>query len=258
MAAPRRVRRDAPFSHRTCCITCSKTWHSESPSRFQKTSRKAAKSLRYRPSCTLRPLRLGVRLFRQCDFDFIVSDEDTVMKLHGNGRYNRRYVTERQSCSSQPSDLNRDRIEAMDPTFSRLEAVLNSCFNSGPVLEATIASAEVELGLLFPPSYRLFLSRFGASLGNGIEIYGLPPSTDPDQPPQWSDVITATVRLRPHSLPENSVEISHDGMEYGYFLQCSTSDPQFEGPVIEWGPSHDGGQVVALSFMEFLQQQLSR
>jgi len=166
--------------------------------------------------------------------------------------------SESQSRSPPPGELDHDRPEAMDLTSSKLEAVLGSCFNSGPVLEATIASAEVELGLLFPPSYRLFLSRFGASLGNGIEIYGLPPFTDSDQPPQWSDVITATVRLRPNSLPENSVEISHDGMEHGYFLQCSTSDSQFEGPVIEWGPTHDGGQVVALSFMEFLQQHLSR
>src|SRR5436190_808522 len=139
----------------------------------------------------------------------------------------------------------------MDSVVSRLDAALGSCFNSGPVAESIIASAESELGLLFPPSYRTFLARFGATLGTGYEIYGLPPPSGPGQPPQWSDVVKATLRYRPNALPENAIAISHDGMELGYFLVCSQSDAHFDGPVIEWGPAHDGGKIIAASFIEF-------
>ena len=131
-----------------------------------------------------------------------------------------------------------------------------SCRNSGPASEAVISSAEDELALLFPPSYRLFLARFGASLGDGFELYGLPPPSDPETPPEWPNVVQSTILLRPDSLPENSIEISHDGMDHGYFLQCSRSDPKFEGPVIEWGPDHDGGKIVADSFLEFVEGHL--
>ena len=144
----------------------------------------------------------------------------------------------------------------MEDITTQLKALLGSAFNSGPVTEVNIASAEVELGLLFPPSYRSFLGLFGASLSYGFDLYGLPAATDPARPPQWSNVVTSTVRLRPDGLPENSVQISHDGMDHGYFLQCSNTDPLSEGPVIEWGPAHDGGKIIASSFLEFIGKQL--
>jgi hypothetical protein len=138
----------------------------------------------------------------------------------------------------------------IEEIISRLDAVLGSYLNRGPVPETAIGEAEAKLGLLFPPSYRIFLSRFGASLGEGVEVYGLDPSLGPSEMPQWSDVVECTLRLRPDCLPESSVEISHYGGEFGYFLQCSETDPEFEGPVIEWGPAHDGGKVVFASFIE--------
>lgn len=146
----------------------------------------------------------------------------------------------------------------MEGISARLDAVVGSSYNSGPVSETSIVSAETELGLLFPPSYRLFLRKYGASFGEGFEIYGLPPAAAPDRPPQWSDVVKNTVMLRPNRLPQNSVAISHDGCDHGYFLECSQTDPQFEGVVIEWGPDHDGGQVIADSFMEFMEKYLGR
>jgi hypothetical protein len=142
--------------------------------------------------------------------------------------------------------------------LSKLDATFGSCFNSGPAAESIIASAEIELGLLFPPTYRTFLARFGATLGRGCEIYGLPPESDPSQPPQWSNVVSSTLRYRPNALPKYSVAISHDGMELGYFLACSKSDALFEGAVIEWGPVHDGGKVIAASFIEFVESSICR
>ncbi|MDX1944301.1 MAG: SMI1/KNR4 family protein [Pirellulaceae bacterium] len=141
----------------------------------------------------------------------------------------------------------------MTDLASRLHALFGNCLNSGPVSLEVIAAAEKKLGLLFPPSYRTFLERYGASMGDGFEIYGLTCRTDSDEMPQWSDVIEHTLSLRPDCLPENSVEISHDGSELGYCLQSSPSDPGYEGPVIEWGPVHDGGKVCAESFMQFVE-----
>jgi len=146
----------------------------------------------------------------------------------------------------------------MDSMLAKLDAAFGSCFNSGPVAEATIASAETDLGLLFPPSYRTYLARYGATLGQGYELFGLPQPADPNQPPQWSHVVKATFAYRPNALPENSVAISHNGMEFGYFLVCSQFDAEFEGPVVEWGPAHDGGQIIAESFIAFVENHLCR
>lgn len=144
----------------------------------------------------------------------------------------------------------------MKTTSEKLNETFGNMFNSGPVAENVITSAESELGLLFPPSYRLYLARFGASLGLGVEIFGLPAKTAPDQTPQWADVVKATLRLRPKSLPKNSISISHDGVELGFFLVCSTIDVHFEGPVIEWGPVHDGGNICAQSFLDFVENHI--
>ncbi len=144
----------------------------------------------------------------------------------------------------------------MDEIRLRLVSVLGTCFNSGSTTEESIASAETKLGLLFPPSYRIFLTHFGASLCQGFEVYGLPSELGPEEPPQWGNVIDTTTPHRPNTLPENSVGISHDGMDHGYFLHCSKSEPLYEGPVIEWGPDHDGGKIIASSFVEFVEGSL--
>jgi hypothetical protein len=146
----------------------------------------------------------------------------------------------------------------MDAILAKLDAAFGSCFNSGPVAESTIASAEAELGLCFPPSYRIYLARYGATLGQGFEVFGLPHCSDPNQPPQWSHVVKSTLVYRPDALPENSVAISHDGMEFGYFLVCSKTDAEIEGSVVKWGPAHDGGQIIADSFIDFVENHLRR
>ncbi len=143
----------------------------------------------------------------------------------------------------------------MSQIDQRLNAVFDTTFNSGPATDAAVASAELTLGLRFPPSYRQFLMRYGASLCSGFEIYGLPPDPGPGKQPQWPNVVESTLRRRPNCLPLNTIEISHDGGDHGYFLQCSPSDTSFEGPVIEWGPRHGGGKIIADSFMDFVEQQ---
>jgi len=164
----------------------------------------------------------------------------------------------KQRSLRRPGDRDRYLPNSMDEVTTQLDDLLADAFSSGPTSEGSISAAEQKLGLLFAPSYKLFLSRFGASLCKGFTLYGLPPTTDPNRPPQWTDAVKSTLRLRPDSLPENSVHISHDGVDHGFFLQCSKTDPSFDGPVIEWGPDHDGGKVIAPNFIAFVASQLAR
>ena len=76
-------------------------------------------------------------------------------------------------------------------------------------------------------------------------------ATDSDECPPWGNVVRTTRRYRPNSLSLESIAISHDGAECAYFLECGNSDPQYEGPVIEWGPAHDGGKHFASNFLDF-------
>jgi hypothetical protein len=146
----------------------------------------------------------------------------------------------------------------MHSATAQLDDLLADAFSCGSASEALIASSEQKLGLLFGTTYRLFLSRFGASLLTGFELYGLPPETDPNQPPQWTSAVNATLRLRPDCLPKDSVQISHDGMDHGFFLKCSKTDPFFDGPVIEWGPRFEGEEVIAPNFIAFVARRLGR
>ena len=137
---------------------------------------------------------------------------------------------------------------------ARLAALLRGCEVSGPAPAEEIEAAQEALGLVFPPSYLHFLAKYGAVLGAGFEIAGLPhASVGPNETPMWSNVVLDTMRYRPDSLPENSIAISHDGAEFGYFLRCSRSDPEYEGPVIEWGPPHDGGVEFSSDFVTFVE-----
>jgi hypothetical protein len=126
----------------------------------------------------------------------------------------------------------------------------------GPVPEERIASAEKELGLSFPKSYRAFLQHFGAAAMWGYEIAGLPLEswTDGDPPSCWSHVADDTLGYRRRGrLPDPYVVISSDGGDYWFLLDTSRVDAAGECPVLIWGPGADG-VVVASSFLHFLRK----
>lgn len=134
-----------------------------------------------------------------------------------------------------------------------LDVAFRECKVSGPVPLHDIDAAQETLGVVFPPSYRRFLERYGAVLGRGFEIAGLPSeSHELDDGPLWSSVVRDTLMYWPDSMPKNSIAISHDGSDFGYFLHCSTSDPEYEGPVIEWGPAHVDGKEFSSDFLLFV------
>ena len=140
----------------------------------------------------------------------------------------------------------------------RLQVALKGAFCHGPVPEAEIQKAEVQLGVQFPPSLRLFLSAHGAALGDGYELAGLPQLDRawPERTPQWSDLVAVTVRarMRPAStLMPQFLCVAHDGAECAYLLNPAVVDRDGECPVVALEPGRNYEQV-ADSFVEFAER----
>ena len=103
----------------------------------------------------------------------------------------------------------------------KVNLLLKDCDKFGAVDEQTIKMAEQELEVIFPYQYREFLANFGAVVGYGFEIYGLP-HQEASQCPYWQNVVTIAKKLRKNNQigAENKmfIPISHDGMDAYYFI----------------------------------------
>ena len=121
---------------------------------------------------------------------------------------------------------------------------------SGPSSEEEITNAERELGVRFPPEYREFLAKCGAARIAGYQIAGLT-HQDPDQPPMWESVVSATRSLRDsHGKVGNYdglIAISGDGMDITFYLRTKGDA---SGRVLALGPGVE--KEVAGSLSEFI------
>ncbi len=141
-----------------------------------------------------------------------------------------------------------------ESNYAEMKAALAGAVIAGPAEEATIAQAEQLLGVRFPPSYRSFLSEFGAALCEGFELAGLFVQEDESRPPQWMDVVKSTHQLRRGSddlIPREYIPVSGDGGDYIYYIDTSVIGPDGESPVIALGPGVDG-VVIAESFSDYV------
>jgi antitoxin YobK len=124
----------------------------------------------------------------------------------------------------------------------------------GGVSDSIILQAEEALGVRFPDSYRVFLSRYGALSKDGFEIAGLcEPSTTQSNNLLWLDVIVCTKQIRRSlhgQLPGQFVFVSDDGSDIKYFIDTSTFNACNESPVIALGPNTNS-VIVASDFFEF-------
>ena len=132
----------------------------------------------------------------------------------------------------------------------------------GPVSEAIVSAAEVELDLIFPVDYRAFLLGFGAAKVFDLEIFGVPDTRDTDQlrPPTFFNVIDQTLSLRNNpynqaSLPRHFVYFALDatGGGYSFFLDTSTHNNLSLAPVLA---KHANApfRTIAPDFIEFLRR----
>jgi hypothetical protein len=139
-------------------------------------------------------------------------------------------------------------------TLDEVKQILAKTVHAGPMGEEAILAAESQLGVRLPPSYRWFLSTYGAAFGNGIDIDGLFLRGDLDECPLWTDIVGFTLRLREVSrgrMPQSLIPISGDGGDYKYYLDTSRARDDGECPIVVLGPGADG-VVISEDFLEFV------
>src|SRR5262249_42636060 len=117
----------------------------------------------------------------------------------------------------------------------------------GGVPEATIAAAEAELGVRFPPPLRAFLGELGSGGAGSEEFIGL-------GGPQYPGIVGATLdfRARPGGAPDGLLPLRRDGFGNLDCLDLST------GGVVEW--VHDAPfaerRVLAPDYKEWFESIL--
>jgi len=116
-----------------------------------------------------------------------------------------------------------------------------------------IKKAEKELGLVFPPSYKAFLSKYGCGDIEGLEFYGL--IGEDFQNSGIPDAIWLTLEQRKLGLPEYLVLVYATGD--GVFIALNTRDinRNGEGAVIAYDTNGNTAKV-AEGFGEFLLAEL--
>lgn len=130
-----------------------------------------------------------------------------------------------------------------------LDEALAGGYFAGPADDEMIRSAEAQLGVQFPDSYKLFLARYGAVMCTGFEIAGVFVQAN-DALSLWWDVVSLN-RPRYAAIPPGYVAISNDGTDYMYYLDTDRLDSNRECPVVVLGPgAHD--VIVAKDFVEFV------
>lgn len=125
--------------------------------------------------------------------------------------------------------------------------------------EELISLAESVLGVVFPPTYREFLSKYGCGDIAGCEFYGL--INGDFEGSGIPDAIWLTLEERKDSdLPENLVVVYALGDGSYHALDCSVTDQAGECPVVEWIPGSSkvgkGLEVIADDYGQFLLQKI--
>ncbi|WP_406693390.1 SMI1/KNR4 family protein [Singulisphaera sp. Ch08] len=132
----------------------------------------------------------------------------------------------------------------------------------GPVSEETIVQAENELNLKFPYSYREFLRHFGAAYMLGYSFDGLTnPDPDSAEMPDFLNLVDTAKQdwkgIAGIGMPEYLLLFTHDGGDFGFYIDTSIHDERGESPILIFGPGADGIQV-ATDFLDFLRKKSKR
>jgi hypothetical protein len=121
----------------------------------------------------------------------------------------------------------------------------------GPVSDRQIARAERELRVTFPPSFRTFLTQFGAGLLFGYEFLGLA-----EEPGHWLDIVQMNRTPRP-GVPRHFLMFLYVSGDCAFYLDTSRRDALGECAVVVFGPG-DEAIPVADSFLDFLHKAKDR
>jgi len=142
-------------------------------------------------------------------------------------------------------------MQAIDNLISDTEA--SQLWSSKPARAQDIQQAETALGVSFPPSYRDFLSRYGAiSIGDRRCISGVIDNSPLD--PGGTSVVGDTLRFRKEwQLPVHYVVIQADD-DAPYCIDAQNRDAAGEAAVVCFELHSRLATVIARSFPEWVER----
>lgn len=122
----------------------------------------------------------------------------------------------------------------------------------GAIEEEVIQKAEKILGLAFPPSYRMFISRYGCGDIEGLEIYGI--IDDDFVNSSVPDAVWLTLNERSSGLPDTYIIIAGGDGEF-YVIDTRYKNSDGESSIFSY--EIDGSVIkIAEDFGEYLLAQL--
>lgn len=131
----------------------------------------------------------------------------------------------------------------------------------GNIKESTISTAESLLGLAMPPSYKHFLSEFGAGNYKYKEFYGITREVDLDKGSVPNAIWYTLDQRTTDELPPGLIVVGASDFNELFVIDTRTVDADKESPVAIWIPGlskkNDKLQVVAKSFGEYLLNEIS-
>lgn len=157
-------------------------------------------------------------------------------------------------------------IDLIERVRHRLREVDQPCVVPGPASEEAVASAEEQLGIAFPPSYRAFLRRFGglalpAKLAVVHDFLGLaPPASDVD------NVVSRTLSAREaHRLSPGLVVVGIGAQANEWFCLDAARPSGDELPVVLFDARdnqldqvfYDDFESMVREVLEFVEDTLS-
>jgi hypothetical protein len=151
------------------------------------------------------------------------------------------------------------RVDKVLQAFALIDQnIEKSNFEKEPKSEELIQKAEKALGLKFPPTYRLFLKRYGCGGVGSMEVYGI--IDDKFNESGVPDGIWLTLKHRNKGAPHHFIIIASAGYGPLYVLDASQSNENGEYPVLLWTPGEPPTptEKVADDFGEFLLEQVQQ
>ena len=144
----------------------------------------------------------------------------------------------------------------IEKAFKIIEKNLDEADFEEGVASEIVEKAENILSVRFPPSYKMFLEKYGVGDIFGVEIYGIikDPTIDASAVPNcvW---ITQNLR-KTIGLPLQYIAIASTGYGPFYFINTIVRDKDEESPIVIW----EKGKVqsVSKSFGDFLYTELKK
>lgn len=150
----------------------------------------------------------------------------------------------------------------LQKAFCLIDENIERAHITGEKPESSLSRAERVLSLSFPPTYRLFIKKYGTCSIAGEEFYGIPKVEEYEKSTVPNGIWNTLKHRRAFHLPEKMILIYDvgDGEKFALDLRQQKSDG--EAPVVAWTPGmskpEDTLEIIAEDFGTFLYETVKR